>query len=391
MLSTADEEFEDLCFDYGLEIEMGNGDDMMMARIDKDGNNVDMKNVAIYKVEVPANRYDLLCLEGIAMALRCYLHSEPLPVFKVTEPAKREVIIVKPETKEVREFVVSCILRNVNFDIQSFNSFIDLQDKLHQNICRRRMLCSLGTHDYDLVQGPVTYEALPPKDIKFTALKQTKEMDCVELFDVLRQDQKLKKFLHIIEDAPRYPVFYDSNRQVLSLPPIINSDTTKIRMDTKNVFVEVTGTDLTKCKIVLSILACQFSKHCQGESQFTIEPVDVVYEGRADLGTLTTPVLDVCDFEVEAAYTCRLLGIQLTQEQMKASAIKMGLIPIEAKDANSVRFQVSPVRADILHACDIAEEIGIGFGFNNIPMVYPPTNTIGSFIPENKFTDLLRH
>lgn len=24
-------------------------------------------------------------------------------------------------------------------------------------------------------------------------------------------------------------------------------------------------------------------------------------------------------------------------------------------------------------------------------MVYPPTNTVGSFIPENKFTDLLRH
>jgi len=44
-----------------------------------------------------------------------------------------------------------------------------------------------------------------------------------------------------------------------------------------------------------------------------------------------------------------------------------------------------------LHGCDIAEEIGIGYGFNNIEMVYPPTNTIGSFLPENKFTDLLRH
>lgn len=49
------------------------------------------------------------------------------------------------------------------------------------------------------------------------------------------------------------------------------------------------------------------------------------------------------------------------------------------------------MRPDILHACDIAEEIGIGYGFNNIPMVYPQTNTVGAFIPENKFTDLLRH
>ena len=98
----------------------------------------------------------------------------------------------------------------------------------------------------------------------FKALKQSKETNCVELFDILRQDQKLKKFLHIIEDKPLYPVFYDAKRTVLSLPPIINSDSTKISLDTKNVFIEITGTDLTKCKIVLAILAAQFSEHCQG-------------------------------------------------------------------------------------------------------------------------------
>ena len=98
----------------------------------------------------------------------------------------------------------------------------------------------------------------------FKALKQSKETNCVELFDILRQDQKLKKFLHIIEDKPLYPVFYDAKRTVLSLPPIINSDSAKISLDTKNVFIEITGTDLTKCKIVLAILAAQFSEHCQG-------------------------------------------------------------------------------------------------------------------------------
>lgn len=70
----------------------------------------------------------------------------------------------------------------------------------------------------------------------------------------------------------------------------------------------------------------------------------------------------------------------------------MGLTPVASSDESKLaKFEVSPVRADILHACDIAEEIGIGYGFNNIPMVYPPTNLVGSFIPENKFTDLLRH
>lgn len=114
----------------------------------------------------------------------------------------------------------------------------------------------MGTHDLDKITGPITYEALPPKDIKFQALKQTKEMDGVELFDVLRKDDKLKKFLHIIEDKPNYPVFYDANRTVLSLPPIINSETTKITMETKNVFIDMTGTDAHKLDIIMAIIAC---------------------------------------------------------------------------------------------------------------------------------------
>ena len=64
---------------------------------------------------------------------------------------------------------------------------------------------------------------------------------------------------------------------------------------------------------------------------------------------------------------------------------------IKESNNKGIKLEVSPIRADILHACDVAEEIGIGYGFNKIPFVYPPTNTVGSFIPENKFTDLLRH
>jgi len=78
---------------------------------------------------------------------------------------------VKAETQVVRPCVVACVLRNITFDIASYNSFIDLQDKLHQNICRRRTLASMGTHDLDKIRGPITYEAHPPQDIVFQALK----------------------------------------------------------------------------------------------------------------------------------------------------------------------------------------------------------------------------
>jgi phenylalanyl-tRNA synthetase beta chain len=71
--------------------------------------------------------------------------------------------VVRPETLLVRPFVVCAVLRGVTFDTARYNSFIDLQDKLHQNICRKRSLVAIGTHDLDRLQGPFTYEALPPE------------------------------------------------------------------------------------------------------------------------------------------------------------------------------------------------------------------------------------
>ncbi len=71
--------------------------------------------------------------------------------------------MVRPETLLVRPFVVCAVLRGVTFDTARYNSFIDLQDKLHQNICRKRSLVAIGTHDLDRLQGPFTYEALPPE------------------------------------------------------------------------------------------------------------------------------------------------------------------------------------------------------------------------------------
>ena len=79
----AEDEFEDLCFDFGVELEHGSAEEMQMNRVDGDGNNVDLANEYVYKIEVAANRYDLLCVEGIAKAFRVYLGIEPLPKFVV--------------------------------------------------------------------------------------------------------------------------------------------------------------------------------------------------------------------------------------------------------------------------------------------------------------------
>lgn len=76
---------------------------------------------------------------------------------------------------------MAAVLRDVTLSDEAYASFIELQDKLHQNLCRKRTLVAIGTHDLDSVRGPFTYTAKPPQDIRFIPLNQTKSMDAVEL------------------------------------------------------------------------------------------------------------------------------------------------------------------------------------------------------------------
>jgi phenylalanyl-tRNA synthetase beta chain len=163
-----DDEFFDICFQYGVELEIGDADEMQMQRNDPNGNTIDISKEIVYKIEVAANRYDLLCIEGIATAFKTYLGLGFVPRYTVKNHVEKlHEIIVKAETAAVRPYVVGCVLRNISFDNKSYSSFIDLQDKLHQNICRRRTLASIGTHDLDKFasDGPITYEAVDPAEI----------------------------------------------------------------------------------------------------------------------------------------------------------------------------------------------------------------------------------
>ena len=185
---------------------------------------------------------------------------------------------VEPSTASIRPFVVCAILRGVNFDKKRYKSFIDLQDKLHQNICRRRTYVAIGTHDYDTLKGPFRYRALKPEEINFVPLTEDhgKSYNGKELMDFYREDpsgKHLKPYTDIIYDSPVYPIIYDSNDVVLSLPPIINSKHSRIQLHTTNVFIECTGTDLTKANIVLDTVVTMFSEYCT--DPFSVETVEV--------------------------------------------------------------------------------------------------------------------
>ena len=190
----------------------------------------------------------------------------PIPTYEVADAPKGsspQRLVIERSTAAIRPHCVAATLRGVTLDQTAYDSFIDLQDKLHQNIARNRTLVAIGTHDLDTLTGPFTYSADPPKDIRFKPLNQAKEMSAPQMMELFSQDSHLKQYLHIIRDSPVYPVIRDSKGVVLSMPPIINGDHSKISLKTKNIFIECTGTDLTKTKIVLDTLVTMFSQHCK--------------------------------------------------------------------------------------------------------------------------------
>jgi len=233
-----DDSFQDLCFEYGIELDdVTSEKEMVRKELNlQEGSDLEASEEIIYKIDIPANRYDMLCLEGIARALNIFRQKSQRIYYTTTKPKDIQKMTVHKEVALVRPFVVCAVLRGIKFDQYKYNSFIDLQDKLHQNLCRHRTLVAIGTHDLDLIQGPFTYEALPPDEIEFVPLKQTKSFKAGDLLRFYAEnDKKLGKYVHIIQDSLVYPVMYDSNRTVLSPPPITNGSRSAISLDTQNV------------------------------------------------------------------------------------------------------------------------------------------------------------
>ena len=162
-------------------------------------------------------------------------------------------------------------------------------------------------------------------------------------------DRHLGKYLHILRDKPVYPVILDADRNICSLPPIINSERSKITLDTKNVFIDMTATDQTKLDIVCNIMVTMFSQYCA--EPFTIEPVKVVSEHNGT--TRVTPSLATRTMEVEVGYLNQVCGLEESPESISKLLSKMALSAQPVEDPKLLKVTVPPTRADVLHACDV--------------------------------------
>ncbi|KFQ34593.1 Phenylalanine--tRNA ligase beta subunit, partial [Merops nubicus] len=382
-----DEEFNDLCFEFGLELDEVTSEKDIISKEKGEEKAKGASETIIYKIDVPANRYDLLCLEGLVRGLQVFKERINLPRYEKIIPAQGEGqrLIITEETVQVRPHAVAAVLRNITFTKERYDSFIDLQEKLHQNICRRRALVAIGTHDLDTISGPFTFTAKAPSEIKFKPLNQSQEYTASQIMDLYRTDSHLRHYLPLIENKPRYPVIYDSKGVVLSMPPIINGDHTKISLNTRNVFIECTGTDITKAKIVLDIIVTMFSEYC--EKPFSVEAAEVVYPNGK---THIYPELAYRKEKVKPELINKKLGISETPSSLAKLLTRMCLSSHVTGNGTSLEIEIPPTRADVIHACDIVEDAAIAYGYNNIQMTIPKTYTIANQLPLNKLTELLR-
>ncbi|XP_067951557.1 phenylalanine--tRNA ligase beta subunit-like [Watersipora subatra] len=384
----SDEEFGDLCFEFGLELDEVTSEYEVIAKEQGEEKAAGADKSILYKIDVPANRYDLLCIEGLSRGLKIFSGRLQPPVYRAVEPESghRAVLNMHDSVNCIRPHAVAAILRNVQFTEDRYKSFIDLQDKLHQNLCRQRSLVAIGTHDLDTIKGPFKYTALPPRDIKFKPLNRDKEYTADVLMELFASDTHLKQYLPIIKDSPVYPVIYDADGVVLSMPPIINGDHSKITLNTKNVFIEMTATDLTKARIALDILVIMFSEYC--DEPFTVEKVEVI---TPDHRVEVYPLLPYRNQKVYAPGLNRSIGIDENPAQIASSLSRMCLTScLDPTDSDFITVTIPPNRPDVIHLADIVEDVAIAHGYDNITRTLPKTNTTGEQFNLNKITDLLR-
>lgn len=247
---------------------------------------------------------------------------------------------------------------------------------------------AIGTHDLDTIKGPFTYEALPPDQIKFVPLNQTKEMSGRDMMEFYKNDKHLSRYLHIIKDSPVYPVILDANRTVCSMPPIINSEHSKIKLTTRNVFIDITATDRTKAEIVNNILVCMFSQYTS--KPFTVEPIQI--KSPHNNQTRQAPDLTPRSTTASLSYINACCGLTLSAQTV-CDLLKRMCYRAEpsSEDPDILDIDIPPTRADILHQADIMEDLAIAYGFNRLPHKFPNvSSTIAQPLAINKLSDIVR-
>ena len=315
------------------------------------------------KVEFFPNRPDNLSVEGVARSFKGFIGQETgLPDYKVV-PSNEEVI-VEAEVAEIRPYIAFAKIDNVDFTGDKLKYIMDFQENLHWVIGRDRKKVAIGIHNADVVNAPFKYIATPKDTNAFVPLEKDSEMTPDE---ILTEHDKGKDYAHLIENFDKYPLILDKDDQVLSMPPIINGELTKIKEDTHNIIVDVTGTDERAVNQALNIICSSFA-----EVGGQIKSMEVKYEDK----TIISPDLTPQEMNVHVDTANELIGgTELTAEDIKG-LLEKARFDAEILNDNEVKAIIPAYRVDILHEVDIVENIAVQYHINAIEAELPNINTV---------------
>ena len=330
-------------------------------------------------------RADLWSVEGLTRALQSYTGQQR--GLKPYTADKSDIkVTVDANLFDIRPYIACAVIKNIHLSDDVIKGIMHLQDKLDHTYGRSRRRTSIGIYNLDLIKPPIKYTAVKPETVEFIPLGFTKKMT---LDEILEKHPKGQEYGHIVKAHPLYPMLYDSQDQVLSFPPIINSnDLGKITEDSCNLLIEVTG---TLHKTVLNTLTLITSALIdRGGKAYS---VTINYPQNTNNNytqkTLVTPDFSSKSLELSITEANRLLGLNLSAETIVNLLGTAGL-GIEKVSGQYITVLVPCYRVDVMHQVDIIEDIAIAYGYNNIEPLWRELPTTGKAKADQHYIDVAR-
>jgi phenylalanyl-tRNA synthetase beta chain len=328
------------------------------------------------KVEFFPNRPDHYSVEGIARTLKGFMGIEQgIPQYDLIPSGTS--ITVDPGLANIRPYTSCALVEGISLDDEKLVQVMEFQEDLHWVLGRDRKKVAIGIHNLDVLTPPFYYKAADPLTTSFVALDNDEEMN---LKEILENHKKGRAYAHIIENFSKYPLLIDSEDNVLSMPPIINGELTKLTTDTKNVFVDVTGTDQKAVDHTLNIITTSFA-----ESGAKIKTMDVIYQDQ----TRTLPDLTPKKKLLRVDNALKMIGIDSSRDEIIEMLRRVRLDATPLND-NEIEVSIPPYRIDVLHEVDIIENVAIGYDFRKIRARLPDVATVATEDPHKAFENKVR-
>ncbi|WP_193309539.1 phenylalanine--tRNA ligase subunit beta [Halorubrum halophilum] len=373
---TTDEEFKKDLFGLGLEFE-GETDDGLL------------------QFEFAPDRLDRLSVEGVARSLR-YHYGDDRGVYVPETNDAEWTIEVDESVPDERPYVTGAVIRGVDLDEGALDSLIQLQEKLHATMGRGRAKGAIGIHDLAMVKGAplqegaepsISYRGVDPDGVTFVPLDANDELTPNE---VLADHDTGQTYADLVEDLDRYPAIYDE-LGLFSFPPVINGKRTEVTTGSRELLVELTGTDQWTIDRMCSIICYALS--ARGA---TIEEVEVNYTDGATAPSeygaeLVRPNLDTDEKSVTHDRIETLLGVDFEPEEIVDCFERAGLDATYTLDEDvTYEVEIPPYRVDVLHPLDLVDDVGRAYGFDNLEPRYPDVGTVGGRHERSRLEDAVR-